>query len=193
MCTVRHSSLSAMRRSPDWICPQCNRPNRECLPITESKQTSASSSSGLECSAGNETSPNLHSVPAAEGEAKQEHVNAIETNAQDERQRETGDTSCGPQREAGVTHLQNAAASGLAGSDRDLSPAEGRPAAVAPLRAQLPASSSSTVATTSRSSSSSLALLRKRMADDTVGVALDAMISVLVAIAAAIAMRKFVF
>ena len=134
----------------------------------------------------------MHSVPAAEGEAKQEHVNAIETNAQDERQRETGDTSCGPQREAGVTHLQNAAASGLAGSDRDLSPAEGRPAAVAPLRAQLPASSS-TVATTSRSSSSSLALLRKRMADDTVGVALDAMISVLVAIAAAIAMRKFVF
>lgn len=179
-----------MRRSPDWICPQCSRPNRECLLIAEPKQASTSSSSSPDEIAIVKESPDLHSDPVAESEAEDMHVNKDEAKEDGERRRETGDTSCGP----GVTHAHNAAASGVQqDSDSNLSPAEGRLSPAASL--QTTAMTTVRAATTSSSSSSrsSFGMLRKRMADDTFGVALDAMISVLVALAAAIAIRKFVF
>lgn len=206
-----------MRRSPDWICPQCNRPNRESLPTAEMTQTSSSTASSsrseLKLSEQQQqpsSDANLKATPDTESEVRQEvHVNKEELSVERAGQKDTGDTSCvssGEVAASAVAHRRSVVAAdtdavdaassghGVLGSDSDLSPAEG-PAAVAPLHGSATAAMAVTVSSRSNRdnrASHTMRVLRKRMVDDSVGLALDAAIGVLVALAVAIVMRKLV-
>lgn len=184
-----------MRRSPDWICPQCNRPNRESLPTAEMTQTSSSTASSsrseLKLSEQQQqqhqqpsSDANLKATPGTESEVRQEvHVNKEELSVKREGQKDTGDTSCvssGEVAASAVAHRRSAVAAdtdagdgassghGVLGSDSDLSPAEG-PAAVAPLHGSATAAMAVTVSSRSNRdnrASHTMRVLRKRMVDD---------------------------
>ena len=200
-----------MRRSPDWICSQCNRPNHESLPspsataeMTQTESTASSSRSELKLSEQQPSSDaNSKTTAGTESEVRQDvHVNKEEVSVERDGLKDTGDTSCGSSKEI-VAHRHSATAAvvevassghGDVSSDSDLSPAEG-PAAVAPLHGSASAAMAVTVGSrshTNNRASHTMNVLRKRMVDDSVGLALDATISVLVALALAIVMRKLV-